>query len=75
MSTTLESWKEGPAGIVLQNRDSWDGQVEVISTYEWRKEDEDFLRKNWLTMSREEIAEKLGRTPSSVAGKAYRLDL
>ncbi len=60
---------------VNMDEDSWQGQVKVISTYEWSKEDEAFLRKNWLKMTREEIAEKMGRTTSSVSTKAYRMNL
>lgn len=41
----------------------------------WTAKEERFLKKNWNKLSREEIAQALERTVSSVASKASRMGI
>lgn len=45
----------------------------VVKTY--TKEDYEYLRNNYLTLSNEEMAKHLNRTPLAIAQKLYLLDL
>lgn len=46
-----------------------------MARYYWTKEDEDFLKANYLTLSDEEIAEKYGVTSKAVLIKRHKLGL
>lgn len=41
----------------------------------WTAEDDQFMRENWSAITLDQLADKLGRTRNSVAGRIHRLGL
>ena len=40
----------------------------------WTREEEQFIRDNYLIMTDEEIGEKLNRTPYAISQRIYKLN-